>query len=300
MKRTGDCKYPNSVQLFDFCQKIFLHQKATKKIHDQEIGAILNFNPSDCSHWKKGEKNIKSIFSLKKLSDRLNIDTMSLYEIANGSIDAEEAFFEYSEIKKYNENLKEIQKLPKETKNKIKKEVLEVLHKILHGIALKTPPIYLPEFMSLFPFIKLKPAEHMGKLSRILKTKPGSYIIHHRKGSVSPQTRLSVITDITRIMTEVEKNKYPELGQTSKEIIIYYQMLLTSNLLVPTKELSEQIKKIAPKKELIEELANIFSVPRFIINFQIMDLTQEKFENQTSTNKRFSTHEKSAKEFDIV
>ena len=108
MKRTGACKYPNSVQLFKFCQQIFLHNKKCKKIHDQEIGAILNFNPSDCSHWKKGEKNIKSIFSLQKLSEKLNIETMTLYEIANGTIDSDEAFFEFLKLTKYNENLKRI------------------------------------------------------------------------------------------------------------------------------------------------------------------------------------------------
>ena len=37
-------------------------RKKKHKLHDQEIGAILDFNPSDCSHWKKGEKNIKSIY----------------------------------------------------------------------------------------------------------------------------------------------------------------------------------------------------------------------------------------------
>ena len=37
------------------------------KVHDQEVGAILSFNPSDCSHWKRGEKHVKSVFALAKL-----------------------------------------------------------------------------------------------------------------------------------------------------------------------------------------------------------------------------------------
>jgi hypothetical protein len=63
MKRSGATKFPSSVQLFKFCQKVLMHQRGTK-VRDQEVGAILNFNPSDCSHWKRGEKNVRSVFAL--------------------------------------------------------------------------------------------------------------------------------------------------------------------------------------------------------------------------------------------
>ena len=72
MKRSGAAKFPNSVQLFKFCQKVMMHQKGGK-VRDQEVGSILNFNPSDCSHWKRGEKNVRSVFALAKLADTLGV-----------------------------------------------------------------------------------------------------------------------------------------------------------------------------------------------------------------------------------
>ena len=52
MRRSGTAKFPHSVQLFKFTQKVMVDQRGGK-VNDQEVGSILNFNPSDCSHWKR-------------------------------------------------------------------------------------------------------------------------------------------------------------------------------------------------------------------------------------------------------
>ncbi len=65
MRKAIPAKYTNSVALFKFCQRILYIQRSSGKINDQEIGQILGFNPSDCSHWKRGEKNVKSVFAKK-------------------------------------------------------------------------------------------------------------------------------------------------------------------------------------------------------------------------------------------
>jgi hypothetical protein len=39
MKRSGTAKFPHSVQLFKFCQKVMMHQR-NGKVRDQEVGAI--------------------------------------------------------------------------------------------------------------------------------------------------------------------------------------------------------------------------------------------------------------------
>ena len=44
MKNPQKIKSSGSSQLFHFCYKILTDKKG-KKIHDQEIGSILNFNP---------------------------------------------------------------------------------------------------------------------------------------------------------------------------------------------------------------------------------------------------------------
>ena len=94
MKRSQGVKFPNSVQLFKFCQRI-LTEKKGGKVHDQEVGAILNYNPSDCSHWKRGEKNVKSVFALSSLADALQIEPVLLHDIVHGYTSIDEAYYEY-------------------------------------------------------------------------------------------------------------------------------------------------------------------------------------------------------------
>ena len=69
------------------------------KVNDQEVGSILNFNPSDCSHWKRGEKNVKSVFALTTLAAALKVESGLIFDIASGAIDLDEAYFEYLESK---------------------------------------------------------------------------------------------------------------------------------------------------------------------------------------------------------
>ncbi len=83
MKRTAVAKFPSSIQLFKFCQKI-LSLKSKKKVKDQDIGSILGFNPSDCSHWKRGEKNVRSFFSLAKIATALEVDQALIHDLAAG------------------------------------------------------------------------------------------------------------------------------------------------------------------------------------------------------------------------
>ena len=63
---------------------------------DQDVGQILGFDPADCSHWKKGKKNIKSIQAMKNIADYLGVDEKLVVDIASGSINDKEAYFEYN------------------------------------------------------------------------------------------------------------------------------------------------------------------------------------------------------------
>ncbi len=77
-----------------------MHQ-ARSKIRDQEIGSILEFNPSDCSHWKRGEKNVRSVFSLAKLAEVMQIEPPLVHDVASGAASLDEAYFEYLESRSF-------------------------------------------------------------------------------------------------------------------------------------------------------------------------------------------------------
>ena len=61
-------KYPNSANLFQFCRKVLDHKFGGIRVIDQDVGQILGFDPADCSHWKKGKKNIRSIQAMKSIA----------------------------------------------------------------------------------------------------------------------------------------------------------------------------------------------------------------------------------------
>ena len=74
MKRSTEIKYPNSANLFQFCRKVLDHKFGGIRVIDQDVGQILGFDPADCSHWKKGKKNIRSIQAMKAIADHLGVD----------------------------------------------------------------------------------------------------------------------------------------------------------------------------------------------------------------------------------
>ena len=59
MKKIDEMRYTNSATLFKFCKyALALRYEGKVKVLDQDVGAILGYDPADCSHWKKGKKNI--------------------------------------------------------------------------------------------------------------------------------------------------------------------------------------------------------------------------------------------------
>ena len=75
MKRVIANRYPYSALLFRVCREVLEDRnKGTVKVIDQDVGSILGYDPADCSHWKKGKKNISSLKTLKKISDYLGVN----------------------------------------------------------------------------------------------------------------------------------------------------------------------------------------------------------------------------------
>ena len=59
MKKSAENRYPHSAELFRFCKEALnIKHNFEVKVIDQHVGAILGYDPADCSHWKKGKKNM--------------------------------------------------------------------------------------------------------------------------------------------------------------------------------------------------------------------------------------------------
>ena len=82
LKKEAELRYPHSASLFRFCRKILDHKYDGVRVIDQDIGQILGFDPADCSHWKKGKKNIRSIHAMKSIAGHLGIDEHLVADVA--------------------------------------------------------------------------------------------------------------------------------------------------------------------------------------------------------------------------
>ncbi len=264
-------KFPNSLQLFKFCQKVLSDQKG-KKVHDQDVGSILNYNPSDCSHWKKGEKNVKSVFALEKLAKTLKVEVSLIHDIASGAIDLNEAYFEYQESKHFDTYFKKAMERGPEFVRQTRQKISRFVEDLHSKADFKTPPLYLPEVLRFYPFITTQNLEMMDKLSRILRPKPGHYLIQFRKGELKPQTRMSIALDLARILLEGERERFgTELGPLDKDLVAFERILFVAELLCPHTLLASELSKMDPRKNLMSELASLFWAPKSLIGFQIQD-----------------------------
>lgn len=275
MKRSGTTKFPHSVQLFKFCQKVLMHQRGGK-IRDQEVGAILSFNPSDCSHWKRGEKNVRSVFALAKLAEALQVEISLIHDVASGAVGLDEAYFEYLESRMFRGAFETAAKADPKQVESIRENVLNFVRMIHQQCDFSTPPLYLPEVMRYFAFVSTQPMEIMDKLSRILRVKPGQYTIHFRKGDLKPQTRLSMVKDLARIIFEGERSRFPELGTANRELVALEEILFATNLLVPKSMMLAEMSKLDTRKNVVAELSAQFWVPKSLICLQMQDTVRTR------------------------
>lgn len=272
MRRSGAAKFPNSVQLFKFCQKVLLAQRGGK-VHDQDVGNILDFNPSDCSHWKRGEKNVKSVFALAKLAESLGVETTLIHDITTGAVGLNEAFYEY-QISKSFENIltQALTEGSIEELNTVRERVENFVAALQKESDFVTAPLYLPEILRLFSFISSQPTELMDRLTRVLRLKPGQYSIQYQKGELKPQTRMSVARDLGRIIFEGERERYPELGTLTPHMLQFEVTVFMTSLLAPKAMLLDEMAKLDSRKNVVSELATLFWVPKSMIGFQLQDI----------------------------
>jgi len=176
MKKATEVKYPNSASLFQFCRRVLDHKFGGIRVIDQDVGQILGFDPADCSHWKKGKKNIRSIQAMKSIAEHLGVDERLVVDVAAGELDESEAFHEFSGYGAFDIDSKLLESAKKEyyrrnaatwSKDReqefralfspnegVIEEVVSAIHRKINFIE---APLYLPEISAAYPEIKLTP-----------------------------------------------------------------------------------------------------------------------------------------------
>ncbi len=271
MRKATVAKHTNSMALFKFCQRVLNIQRDEGRVNDQEIGKILGFNPSDCSHWKRGKKAVKSIFALDKISNYLNVDMTLISDVANGNLTLDEAIYEYSDFTNLNE-LNSFFKKDSAVVTDRFKAVETLVQELLDRADYTSPPLYLPEILGLFPYISLQTMEMGDRFSRILKGKNSTYIVKYKKGDLRAQTRLSIAKNLGKILLDYRRADFDYLPEFSDQTLQREINHFAGCLLVPTHFIMKEISEVDLKKSLISELASLFWVPKSLISRRLKEV----------------------------
>ncbi len=285
-------KYPHSASLFKFCRRVLDHKYASARVIDQDIGQILDFDPADCSHWKKGKKNVHSISAVRKIAEHLGVDERLIFDIASGDLNDVEAYFEFSGYEPFCINQKYLETAKKEYFRKethhwsIEKETefkrifsvdeLEIQNTVkeIHDlIKFVEPPLYLPEIVSRYPHIKLLPDKSLSLEENALPFKKirtdKDLILSFIPGT---ETKPFVRYLLAKAMASyfLPQKILPYQNQSMPEFQTHLEdvriNLFALYLLAPPALVRKEMRKIDVVKDIVSQLAEIFWVSKTFMN----------------------------------
>jgi hypothetical protein len=282
-KTATGVRFPGSALLFKFCLAIMNHRSDRKSssIHDQEIGNILDYNPSDTSHWKKGKKAVKSIHALDALAETLDVDVELLQTVASAAIDFEEAwveFLECEELRSFQMHMSELKVVERVERNK---KLEMVAARILSEAGISAAPVFLPELFNCLDFVTLQPVEVVDRLARSTKTKQNQYTIRYRKGDIRAHTRLSIAKELAKILIVSERERFSELPEKNEEFLAGDVSALASAILIPQTLLRTNIAKQNLKLSLVKTLSEMFWTPKCTVRARVANLALQKSSRET-------------------
>jgi hypothetical protein len=275
MRKSSEApRFPNSALLFQFCLRAMEARSPGSNIHDQEIGNILQFNPSDTSHWKRGKKSVRSIYALEKLSRDLDADLAVVQEVAEGVVDLDEAWMDHIESAE-ERRLVSLYTPEMHVERRRRQKMLDIVaSRILTSAGIESVPVYLPEILEVLEFIQITQADVSDKITRSTKTKPGQYTIKYRKGEMRPHTRAAIAREIARIVLFSEREKF-QIPERLEGFGFFEIQDLSNAMLVPKTLLLMETAKVSNKLNLTKALSETFWVPQHVVRSRLKALILE-------------------------
>jgi hypothetical protein len=205
-------------------------------------------------------------------------------DIASGQTGCDETYWAYQTLRGQVQVGESIKGMSGDKLAQSRKRIGFFVENLLKQSACETAPIYLPEILKNFPFVSLQPVDLSNRLSRVLRVRPGQYVLQYPKGELKPQVRVSLGMDLSRLVFETERTRFPELGEIDHGLLDFEEFLFVANLLVPPALLSREICEVERGKNLIRELGLLFWVPQILVSFQLQEILKNK--NTTDANNR--------------
>jgi hypothetical protein len=298
MRKESDVKYPNSANLFRFCRRVLDHKYGGIRVIDQDVGQILSFDPADCSHWKKGKKNIRSIQAMKNIADHLGIDQKLVVDIASGDIDDTEAFCEYNgygnlfveanvldSAKKafYRKNAgswtKEKEQAFKEYFEPNTPAIDQLVREIHQKINFIEPPLYIPEIIAAFPDIQLigdpefKAADNANIVDIISignQTK-----IHYKLGTeTQPFMRYRIAKAIATHFLPQRQGALEGLSDYRAHMLDIESNIFATKLLAPANLIRREMIQLNVGRDIIAQLSEAFWISKTFVNTRLKSILQ--------------------------
>ncbi len=293
MKAVTDVKYPNAANLFSFCRKILDHKYGGVRVIDQDVGQILGFDPADCSHWKKGKKNIRSIQAMKSIADHLGVDEDLVVDVASGELTVPEAYYEYAGYGNFEVEAKIIEAAKKEFYKKnssswstnleesFKKSFLvdidlvdQKVSEIHEKIKFEEAPLYLPEIVAHYPDLLLKalPGEKDSPKIQTNKIDGKFQIVYDPAFELRPFIRFQLAKAIARFFLakdELDSSKLQEYREHINEVECN---IFAAKLLAPARLIRKEVRQLDASKDIAAQLSDLFWVSKAFINRRLKDI----------------------------
>lgn len=299
MERLADSRYPNSAGLFQFCRLVLDHKFGGIRVIDQDVGGILGFDPADCSHWKNGKKNIRSIQAVKTIASHLGIDEKLVVDVASGEIDCHEAFNEYHGYGAFTINSGIVDAAKKDyyrryagnwnrdrehsfrdyfdTDEQGIDAVVEAIHE---KIGLSEAPLYLPEVVNSYPKLRLEGVAdfsdtHDGLIS--VADNDGVTTIKYQAGSeVQPYMRYCLAKAMAGYFLDSQRFVNEDLDKYASHTLEVVSNLFAAKLLVPVALLKKELAAVDVAKDIVSQLAEAFWISKNFMNRCLKEILQTK------------------------
>ncbi len=295
MKKTAENRYPHSATLFKFCKEALeIRYEGNVKVIDQDVGAILGYDPADCSHWKKGKKNIRALATLRSIADHLNIDERLLIDIASGKVGLEEAVFEYRGYGSFALQGRSLENLKKEFfKNPTKWQqpdgglksfeelfdidrtaVVKSAEAVLASGNFTEAPIYIPEIFQLYPGIKLTSDETITEPVIVEAQGAGENAttsVRFRGPEMRPYVRFLLAKDLFKHLVRTNSKITARFASSPSEVLDVQANIFAGLLLIPGKMLRKEVESIDSSIDIVLQLAETFWTSKALMNQRLRD-----------------------------
>lgn len=295
MKKTAENRYPHSATLFKFCKEALeIRYEGNVKVIDQDVGAILGYDPADCSHWKKGKKNIRALATLRSIADHLSIDERLLIDIAGGKVGLEEAVFEYRGYGAFALQGRHLENLKKEFfKNPAKwqgegsgiKSFEELFDTDRSGVQKAADavvsmgnyteaPIYIPEVYQLFDNVNLVQDDTIAVPVEASVQGEGPQTIttvKYRGAEMRPYMRFLLAKELFKHLCRVGHAITAKFAGAPVEVVDIQANVFAGMLLVPGKMLRKEVERIDSSIDIVSQLAETFWISKALMNQRLRD-----------------------------